>query len=152
MTSVIIARGVSDAAQHIAETTKRNRSFLHKSSAVGHDRLLHGELVEVWEECRDPGWDGYKALPVSQDALLSMKSFLESLPLGFPLPTIAASPRGHLSVEWYRSPSRVLSVDVGSDNLLHYAALLGSSRTCGTEIFFDQIPDSILDLAGRVCS
>ena len=152
MTSAVITRGVSNAAQYVAATTHSHRQFMHTSSAVGFERILHGELAEVWEECQQANWDGYGALPVSRDALRNMYAFLEALPLGFPRPTIGADPHGHLSVEWYRSLRRVLSVAVSDDDLLHYAALLGSNKTCGTETFYGEVPESILSLVRRVYS
>ncbi|MCH8250815.1 MAG: hypothetical protein IID36_00025 [Planctomycetes bacterium] len=152
MTSATLTSGVSDAAQFIADTTQRNREHMDKSLAVGFERILRGELTEVWEECKYANWDGYDALPVSEDAFRNMQSFLEALPLGFPRPTIGADPHGHLSVEWYRSLRRVLSVAVSDDELLHYAALLGSNKTCGTETFYDEVPESILSLVRRVYS
>ncbi len=144
--------GVSSAALHIADATRRNRRHLHKSSAFGIENVLLEELAEAWAECQEPNWDGYDALPVSRAALRNMYTFLEALPFGFPRPTIGADPQGHLSVEWYRSPRRVLSVSVTSDELLHYAALLGSSKTSGTETFFGEVPESILSLVRRVYS
>ncbi len=144
--------GVSGAARFIEESTRRQWRHLQKSSAVGIERVLRDDLAEVWAECQLPDWDGHGALPVSRTALRNMRDFLEALPLGFPHPTIAADPHGHLSVEWYRSPRRVLSVSVSDDDLLHYAALLGSSRTCGTETFYGEAPDTILGLIRRVYS
>ena len=152
MSEAIIVRGVSDAAQYIDDTTRRHRRHLQRSSAFGIESVLRDDLAEAWAECQEPNWDGYNAIPVSQDALRNMYTFLEALPLGFPRPTIGADPHGHLSVEWYRTPRRLLSVSVTDDALLHYAALVGSSKTCGTETFFGDMPESILRLVWRVYS
>ncbi len=152
MREAVIIRGVSGVAQYIEDATRRDRRYLHKSSAFGIQSVLRDELAEAWEECHQPNWDGYDALPVSRDALRNMYTFLEAMPLGFPRPTIGADPHGHLSVEWYRSPRRVLSVSVSDDDLLHYAALLGSNSTCGTETYFGEVPESILNLVRRVYS
>jgi hypothetical protein len=152
VSNAVIIRGVSNAAQYIEDATRRDRRYLHKSSAVGIESVLRDELAEAWIECQEPGWDGYAALPVSPDALRNTYTFLEALPLGFRRPSIGADPHGNLSVEWYRSPTRVLSVGVSSDGLLHYAALLGANRTCGTETFFGDVPEIILNLVRRVYS
>lgn len=152
MTQAVVLRGVSDAARYIEDATRHSRRYLHKSSAFGVESVLRDELAEAWAECRESDWDGHEALPVSQDALRNMYTFLEALPFGFPHPSIGADPHGHFSVEWYRSPRRVLSVAVSPDDVLHYAALLGSNRTSGTETFFGEIPDGILDLVRRVFS
>ncbi|RMF85056.1 MAG: hypothetical protein D6744_02065 [Planctomycetota bacterium] len=152
MNEAVIIRGVSGAAQYVAQSTQRDRRHLHKSFAFGIGSMLRDELAEAWAECQKAGWDGYGALPVSRDALRNTYVFLEAWPLGFPLPSIGAEPDGHLTLEWYRNPRRVLSVSVSPDDLLHYAALLGASRTCGTEAFFGEIPDTILGLVRRVYS
>lgn len=150
MSEAVLPWGVSAAARYIDEQTSRFCQFLHKSAAVGFQQVIHDELPEVWEECREPNWDGYDALPVSWDAFRNMRRFLRAFPIGFQRPTIAADPHGHLSVEWYRNPRRVLSVGVSEDGMLHYAALLGASKTCGTETFFEEVPQCIVDLVGRV--
>ena len=152
MTTAVMERGVSEEAQYVAAETDSDRQHMNTSSAVGFERILRGELAEVWEECRQADWDGYDALPVSRDALRKMYTFLEALPLGSQRPTIGADPHGHLSVEWYRSLRRVLCVAVSDDDLLHYAALLGSNKTSGTETFYDEVPESILSLVRRVYS
>jgi len=152
MSEAVIIRGVSSAAQYIEDATRRDRRYLHKSSAFGIESVLRDELAETWAECKQPNWDGHNALGVSQDALRNMYTFLEALPLGFPRPTIGADPHGYLSVEWYRSPRRVLSVSVSDDDLLHYAALLGSNNSCGTETYLGEVPESILNLVRRVYS
>ena len=89
-------------------------------------------------------------MPVTQETLRNAYILLESLPLGFPAPSISAEPDGNLTLEWHRSARRTLSVSVTADGYLHYAALLGASRVYGTEAFFDEIPDAIRDLVYRV--
>ena len=152
MTEAVAMRGVSNEAQYVENETRHDRRHLHQSSAFGIEDLLRDELAEAWAECQQPNWDGHNALPVSRDALRNLYTFLEAMPLGFPRPTIGADPHGHLSVEWYRSPRRVLSVSVSDDDLLHYAALLGANNTCGTETYFGEVPETILDLVRRVYS
>ena len=147
-----VIHGVSETARYIEEKVREDRRHLHKSFAFGIESALRDDRAAAWEECKQPNWDGYNALPVSQDVLRNMYTFLEALPFGFPGPSIGADPHGHLSVEWYRSPRRVLSVSVSDDDLLHYAALLGSSNTCGTETYFGEVPESILNLVRRVYS
>jgi len=147
-----ISRGFSDEARFIEDETLRDRRRLHQSCAFGMDSVLREELGEVWSECRVSDWDGYDAIPVSQDALRCMYEFLESLPLGFPRPTIGADPQGHFSAEWYRAPRRVLTVSVTEDGLLHYATLLGANKACGTEAFYGEVPEAIQSLIRRVDS
>ena len=57
---------------------------------------------------------------------------VESLPLGFPKPSIGSEPDGQLTLEWYKSPRRSLSVSVDPDGLLHYAGLYSASKRYGS--------------------
>lgn len=152
MMQTFVSGGVSGAARYIETETRENRRYLHESPAFGIESVLRNELAEVWRECQQANWDGYDALPVSRDVLSYMYQFLEALPFGFPPPSINADPQGCLSVEWYRNPRRVLSVAVSDDGSLHYAALLGANKACGTETFDGDIPKNILNLVQRVYS
>jgi hypothetical protein len=53
-------------------------------------------------------------------------------------------------LEWYHSPRRTLSISFSKNSELHYAALLGASKTYGTEPFFGDVPKIIVDLVSRV--
>jgi hypothetical protein len=67
------------------------------------------------------------------------------------MPSVGAEPDGHLTLEWYQSPKRVLSVSVGPAGELNYAALLGeTSRRTGTEIFQNRVPADLLQLIHQV--
>jgi len=152
MAYAIQTPGFSKPAGFIAEQDTICSRHMRESSAFGIESLLREEFSDVWEECRKANWDGYNALPVTQDTLRNAYIFLESLPLGFPRPSIGAEPDGHLTIEWHQSRRRTLSVSISPDGELHYAALLGAGRTCGTEPFFGEIPQNILDLVRKVYS
>jgi hypothetical protein len=108
------------------------------------------ELLKTFEECRQPNWDGYEAQPVREETYRLAHRFLASLPLSIPVPSIGAEPDGHITVEWYRSPQRTLSVSISPDGELHYAALLGAERICGTETFRARMPQVLSDLIARI--
>ncbi len=144
--------GFSKPAEFVTEQNSICSRHMHESSAFGIESLLREEFSNVWEECRLENWDGYNALPLTQDTLQNAYAFLESLPLGFPRPSIGAEPDGQMTIEWHRSRRRTLSVSVSPDGELHYAALLGVGRTCGSEPFFGEIPKNILELVRKVYS
>jgi hypothetical protein len=108
------------------------------------------ELLKTFEECREPNWDGYGAQAAREETYHLAHQFLAALPLGTPLPSIGAEPDGHITVEWYRSPQRTLSVSIGCDGELYYAALLGTERVCGTETFRARMPQVLSDLIARI--
>lgn len=108
------------------------------------------QLYEVLQECGRSNWDGYGAQPISFETYEKAKRFITALPWGIPVPEISAEPDGEVTFEWYASPTQVLSVSVGPNNELTYAALFGASRAYGTEVFHNEIPDLILGHIKRV--
>jgi hypothetical protein len=116
-----------------------------RESILGHQEALE-ELGQVWDECQKAGWDGYEALPVENDTLRAAYTLIESLPLGFPRPTIGAEPDGQLTLEWRKSPSRILSVSVDPNGFLHYAGLFGPGKRYGTIVCFSTAPAELLQL------
>jgi hypothetical protein len=131
-------------SEWIDRTLQGQRDAL-RDSTLGHKEALE-ELAEVWEQCRNPAWDGFGALPVEQDTLRSAYMLIESLPLGFPRPSLGAEPDGQITLEWHRSSQRTLSVSVDSDGFLHYAGLFGASKRYGTLTFFSTAPTELLQL------
>lgn len=152
MTTATMDSGVSASAEYIRERAGKFNRYLHKSAAFGIEKVIRGELAEVWEECSVPDWDGYDAYPVTADAFENATRFLLALPLGIPVPAVGAEPDGHITLEWYQSRRRTLSVSVSPDGELYYAALLGPGRASGREPFFGEVPKTILELIERVYS
>jgi hypothetical protein len=108
------------------------------------------ELCSVADECHSPNWDGYGALPITDETYRLAFRFLEVLPPGTPAPSVGAEPDGHITLEWYSSPTRTLSVSVSPEGELHYAALIGPAKAYGTELFLGASPKVIVDLIHRV--
>lgn len=143
--------GSSMAASFTSKQTDEVETELRKSVSLG--KTLHPvyeQLLNVFEGCREPGWDGYGAEAVSLRTYQYAYKFLESLPFGIPMPTIGVEADGQLTFEWYRDPSWVLSVSVSPEGDLHYAALLGVSRLSGTESFLGNTPQEILGIIRRL--
>jgi hypothetical protein len=144
------AQGDSPTASYVAEKMWETRRFLQRSHAIGNEGVLNADLADVWEECRQADWDGYGAAALSQDVLRNAYLFLESLPIGFPRPSLGADATGSITVEWYRGPRRQMSVAIDADACLHYAALIGPNRTWGTEVFLGDFPEGFISLLQRV--
>lgn len=128
---------------------RKCRVALHQFSTLGN-RAAVDELFEVWQECRRPGWDGHGALAVEQETLDAAYQLLESLPFGFPLPSIGAEPDGQLTLEWRRSPCRVLSVSVDPAGYLHYAGIFGTNKNYGTLTLFSKAPVELIQLVRKL--
>lgn len=110
-----------------------------RDSVLGHSEAID-ELWDIWNECRYPGWDGYESLAVEEDTYRAAYTLIESLPLGFPRPELGAEPDGQITLEWRKSPSRVLSVSVDPDGFLHYAGIFGTNKHFGTLTLFPTAP------------
>ncbi|HEX3151908.1 MAG TPA: hypothetical protein VHR66_27800 [Gemmataceae bacterium] len=142
--------GFGAAARSIELKTNQQRSALRQSTALGNQPALD-ELIAVAQECHEPNWDGYGARAVTPRALSDAFRFLQSLPYGFPLPSVGAEPDGHVTLEWYSSVRRSLSVSIDPDGYLHFAALMGTNHLYGTFTFFETAPRELLRLIREVC-
>ena len=92
-----------EQSSELIDRALRGQRNALRESTLGHHEALE-ELAGVWNECRNPDWDGFGALPVEQATLAAAYMLIESLPLGFPRPSIGAEPDGHITLEWRRSP------------------------------------------------
>ena len=117
---------------------------------------MNPELIKQIEEVRQssstPGWDGYGAEPVRQEAVAQARRFLKVLPEQLHFPSLGAEADGCVTLEWYASPDWVLSVSVSADGQLVYAALFGGRKKSGTCVLGDAIPSTIGDLIKEFCS
>lgn len=140
----------SETAHYIARQAKEERRSMQATYSLGLGAMGVDELYKTVEQCSTANWDGYGAAPVTHETFLQTKNFLEALPLGTAVPTVGAEPDGHLTLEWYKSPRRTLSVSISPEGDLHYAALMGHKKRYGTEPFWGDVPDVILDIIRQV--
>ncbi|MEI8194453.1 MAG: hypothetical protein WCI73_00945 [Phycisphaerae bacterium] len=145
------SRGTSETAQFVASQAEKGQRRLQDSFSLGWGaRQAFAELDALAVECNAANWDGYGAAAVSANALALARQFITALPIGTPAPSIGAEPDGHVTLEWYRSPQRTLSVSVSAEGELHYAALLGQRTAYGTELYFGMVPQILLVLINSV--
>lgn len=145
------SRASSETSHFITQKTEEGLKLLKNSLTFGF--LGKKTVDELWlrfEECREANWDGYDADPVTEETYQFAAQILRALPLATAMPDIGAEADGHLTMEWYRSPRRTLSLSISSKGELHYAALIGGSKAYGTEPFFGEIPETIMNLINRV--
>ena len=110
------------------------------------------ELLKTFEECREPYWDGYSAQSVREETYDLAHQFLGALPLSTPLPSMALNLTGRSLWNGIASPQRTLSVSISPEGELHFAALLDSAKTYGTEPFIGAVPKVVADLIHRVAA
>ncbi len=151
--STPVSFGVSEAANVVKDHYHQSIQRLRETAILGrglNDAIR--ELNAIYRECSTGDWDGYNALPVSEWSFGFASSLLDLLPLGTPAPSIGAEPDGHITLEWYKSPHRTLSVSVSPTGELHFAALIGTSTRYGSDHFVREVPQAILDLIHRVAA
>ncbi|VVM04933.1 hypothetical protein MAMC_00313 [Methylacidimicrobium cyclopophantes] len=144
MTMAIVG-GVSEDAQFVEQKLADGRSSWENSAVFGQSSVKEA-LYTVAEECRSPNWDGYGAVPVSEEAYRLAYRFLEALPLGYAMPTVGVEPDGQITFEWHRSARRTLSVSIDPEGRVHYSALLGARKEHGEEPFFRELPQRVGEL------
>lgn len=143
-------QGYSLAAKQIRTEANSQNRHLQSSRTLGNSEWID-QLWKVWEECRNENWDGYGALPVPGESYEFAAQLISSLPPGFPKPEFGAEPDGELTIEWYQSPYRTISISVTRDGYLHYSAIFGQKiHQNGTEAFNGELPSNIITLIKRV--
>lgn len=144
-------QGNSESARYVADLICTSQSLLRQTDFYFSvmKRVLP-QLVEVKAAYAEAGWDGYGAHPLSGESYERAIDFLESLPSSVTTPVVDADPEGYITFEWYKSPRHTLSISVGPDGDLHYAALIGPNKAHGKEVFIGQLPSNILDIMSRV--
>jgi hypothetical protein len=155
MTAAVLAAGVTPghgtAALYVQSQARESHQHFQTPLSRGHARQsAMVALLNTYESSSLADWDGHGAAPVTHAVYLNAYRLLEVLPDGLPMPSPGAEPDGQLTLEWHKSAYQTLSVSVTADGDLHYAALLGASRTYGTEPFLGQLPQPLLDLIQRV--
>lgn len=112
---------------------------------------LYDQLIDVFLQCSQPGWDGEDSEPVDGETLMIAKQFVEALPTAYRTPTISGEPDGHINLEWYVHPRRILTVSINPNGMLHWAALIGAEDPRGSCPFYGEMPRTLLYWIGRVC-
>lgn len=141
--------GTSDAARLLERA--RNEIYQRCDNSVTLSRYDAIEAVfEAWQST-DEAWKlSADEVAVSEEVKETAIRFIQNLPLGFPQPEVSAEPDGHINLEWYRNPRRVVSVSIAPNNRLHWAALIGTESPRGAVRYIDRIPNMILDQIARV--
>jgi len=143
--------GVSPAAAGLREIIQEALSVLAMSIAVR--RTAEASIVELRRLQRvaaEPNWDGYGALALDPRSAEQALRFIQALPTTVPVPDVSADPDGEVDLLWQLDPTRTISVSVGPNGRLTYAALMGTAQSYGTEWLANEIPQPILDSLTRV--
>jgi len=140
------------------ETLERNvlcanraRAFWDKLEREDWSDLALKVLYEVYQECSEANWNGYDAIPMSQEAYFEARELLRMIPSSYPMPDILPEPNGEIGLEWYKDKDFVFAITVGGKNRITYAGLFGKdNETHGTEFFADSLPKVISENIERI--
>ncbi|MFH1421996.1 MAG: hypothetical protein ABIH42_04700 [Planctomycetota bacterium] len=138
----------SGTADFIYNQSEAVYNLLQKSNALGLEEVFQ-QLYEVFDECSIRGWDGEDAEPISAETLQNAREILESFPLGIEPPEVGAEPDGAITLEWYKSPDRVISISINPDSRLYFAAIIGATRRQGSNYALS-LSDDICKLISQV--
>lgn len=108
--------------------------------------------MKLAAECSRDGWDGYGATAVAAEAVANAARLIRALPRELPAPDAGAEPDGCVTLEWYASPSSLISVSVAPDGRLDYVAILGERKEKGSCAFSREFPSGICRLVRRIYS
>lgn len=140
-------RGISTEAHIVLLLIQdvERRAWYTEQSRVRHQR--ESALDETFLDCSEADWDGYGAAPANELSKEWARRVLATLPIRLGVPEIAFEPDGDAELEWWRGPDRVLTVSVGRNGELRYAARLNAARVIGTEMFADGLPQRLVETA-----
>lgn len=144
--------GVSDESRQIGNLIFRVVDTLNRSVALnGAYHEVIADLSEVAEECREPDWDGYGAMPLPNEAAVKAEQFLYALPTWVKSPEVVPEADGSVALIWDAGRRRIFSVSLQSDPRVTYALLDGTSKAHGVEYFDGRsVPENLLESIRRV--
>jgi len=143
--------GVSDASKNLQKFYKDAIANLRRSVTWNYLSGVLVTLSEIYQECSEDNWDGYGALPITQETYDEAVRFLNALPSWLPIPEIIPEPDGDIGFEWNFGKNRLLAVNVDGTNRITYAGLLGTgNKAHGTEVFDGSIPQIFRGSAQKI--
>ena len=109
--------------------------------------LFEAELPDF----REPGWDGYDALPANPETIPWAVTIATRRPLErLGTPYCSFDQEGEAILEWESSPERALTLIVGPAGEFSYAARVDGESFTGKEASCDPLSDRIAQIATRL--
>lgn len=120
-----------------------------ESEWKGPKRAARRALLEAWEECSAPDWDGYGAASADLRSASVAARIVDLLLPTLGVPDFSFDPQGDALLEWYKAPDRVVDLSVGSSGGIGYAAIICGARMTGTGAFSEVLPADLAEVARR---
>jgi hypothetical protein len=135
-------RGVSAEAQSLMERFFELRKNTAQSVSLGWRALIAEQVVELESRCKERGWDGYDARPITHESVMAAIRFINFLPDHLATPELVPEPNGEIAFEWARETDVIFSVAVSRETLV-FAGLLGADKDHGETKFLNELPEKI---------
>lgn len=149
--STTLPIGFSEGAETL-ERVRDDEAKRRDETVTFSRQPLYDQLIDLFLQCSQPGSDGEDSYPVERETLMIAKQFIESLPAEFRAATMAGEPDGHIGLEWYVHPRRILTVSINPKGILHWAALIDAEDPRGSCPFYGEMPRTLLYWIARVCN
>lgn len=135
------SRILTQSTSPTSTTVSTSRSLL---------RVLTDKLREIAEDCADPEWDGYDALPVSKKAIQRAEVFIDQIENlvkihGLLLPEISPTPDGSIIFDWEKDGNR-FSLAISEKEYLFFAFVGISKRIKGREQIKKSLSSEVREL------
>lgn len=116
-----------------------------------HAEVL-ADLEELRKECLEANSDGYDALPLSEESARLAARAIDSIILGFrlPSPSLGSEPDGAVTLAWCGTPGHELSVSVSPSGAYNFSTVMGEDRIYGRLAITDEFPGYLRALIREV--
>lgn len=124
--------GYSKESNFLRRVFKEEIKFDSSTAQCGINKRLARiaeELIGIYHDCNQEGWDGYGAEPIREASLEDSLKLYTLLPDNIPEPDLTPEPDGSIGFGWYRGPWRTLSLSVRGDGIIVYSGLFGGNDT-----------------------
>ncbi len=147
-----MASGVSKEAGVIVQMAERFKQDVERSQALFGDKTATiSSLNELACECAEADWDGYGAQGMDPAAVTVAERLIRALPMDIPMPECAPEPDGSISLDWWESRYRIVSVSVSPSARLAFAWLDGTDRGHAVARFDGSaVPERLLQEIRRI--
>lgn len=143
--------GVSDESITLGSIYDEFIQGIGKTTSGQRIIPMVNDLVEVFNECLEEGWDGYDAQPISIGAYSDALTFLQLLPTSSPPPDVVPEPDSSIGLEWSNQESSRFLVSFDGSGTFAYAGIFsGGNNTHGIESIKDSFPRAIQDFINRL--
>ncbi len=143
-------RALSEEARSLGRLTDEASEFAGSMTIGEPKRSAQEALNAEYLRAQVDDWDGEGANAVEPNTYAYAGQFLRLLPSPVPVPEIVADKDGEILFEWDLGRRRIFSVSVGRDGTLTFAALIGYTKTHGTDHIHEALPLVISDCLSRL--